>query len=193
MSNIRSLLKKSEQGLDIFGETKKIITNKLMALSGNKNSLNIIELLQMLSVLSLSKEYKIICKRKNSIENCSTYDKEKIDILYNYINKNFTKEISLDNAASLLNLSKSAFCHFFFKRTGKNFSKVINEMRIENTCKQLIETELSVAEICFLNGYNCLSNFNKQFKSITKTTPLKYKKFFKKYEQVPSGEELVLI
>ena len=181
MRNIKSLLISAEKGLEILGETKKIITEKLINLVDNKDSYNLIEVLSILNILSSSKDVKNIC---NSIytfcDNSDENSQDKLTKVYQYISSNFNKEISLSYASSLVNLSKSAFCHFFIKRTGKNFFRVINEIRIEFACRQLIDSDMSVTEICYASGYNTLSNFNKQFRQVTEITPLKYKQQMKK-------------
>ncbi len=50
------------------------------------------------------------------------------------------------------------------------------EIRVENACKLLNETDKSVADICYESGFNNFSNFNRYFKVITGQTPLQYKR-----------------
>ncbi len=178
MKSIKNILKSAERGLEIFGESKTKITEKILNLRDTNGSCNIIELLSILNILANSSEYSVISRSGYFPEYNINNDKDRLGKVFTYIYENYNKNINLEHAASLVFLSKSAFCHFFYKRTGKNFSTVINEIRIENACKQLTETDMSISEICYENGYNSISNFNKQFKYINKTTPLKYRKTF---------------
>ncbi len=177
MRFISSLFKKAVHGLNITGKTRDIVADNLVALMKKKDASNIIELLSILDIIAKSEEVERISKSA-FLPNYSGLDHEKINKVYRYIFDNFSEDIHLEKIASLVNMSKSGFCHYFLKRTGKNFSQVVNEIRIKNACRLLTETSMSVSDICYQNGYNCLSNFNKQFHKITNTTPLKYKREF---------------
>ena len=178
MKLIASLFKNAQQGINIIGETRKVISEKLLSLIKKKNVAAITTLLEMLDIIAHSKEMEIIAR--TFLPDLNVQDQNKMNIIFRYIFENIADEIRLEKAASLINMSKSAFCHYFFKRTGRNFSLVVNEMRIKNACRLLTETNHSVTEICYMNGYNSLSNFNKQFRKITQTTPLNYRKEFLK-------------
>ena len=80
--------------------------------------------------------------------------------------------------AEIVNMSPSGFCKFFKKHTRKTFSHVLNEMRIGHACKLILEEELPITRVCYQSGYNSMSHFNRQFKHITGSTPLKYRKRF---------------
>ncbi len=51
----------------------------------------------------------------------------------------------------------------------------LNMIRIENACELLKQTDLTIEQICFKVGYPIPSTFNRNFKSITGTTPHKYR------------------
>jgi AraC-like DNA-binding protein len=76
-------------------------------------------------------------------------------------------------------MTKSAFCHYFKKRTRKNFSRFVNEMRVGHASKLLVETDNSISEICFQSGFRNLSNFNRQFKEINSLSPQEYRQQFR--------------
>ncbi len=188
MRNIKTFLNSAKKGIEVFGETKKIIKHKLKTIIDHKDSFNMIEYLSILNILSTSNEVKNICHSGYVHFDKSDECQDKLNKVYKYIHENFNKDISLDYASSLVYLSKSGFCHFFLKRTGKNFSKVINEMRIEYACRKLMETDMSVIEICYECGYTSLSNFYKQFKQLKIISPLKYKIQVKKMLKVSPVE-----
>ena len=50
--------------------------------------------------------------------------------------------------------------------------------RIEQACVLLSTTPLSVTEISMMCGFNDSGYFTKQFRKLTGTTPLKYRKQF---------------
>ncbi|HAK80604.1 MAG TPA: AraC family transcriptional regulator, partial [Runella sp.] len=67
-------------------------------------------------------------------------------------------------------------CRFLRTHTRKTFSELLSEVRIEHACRLLKDSTKSVSEIAFECGYSNLSNFNRQFKQITKLTPREYVK-----------------
>jgi AraC-like DNA-binding protein len=83
----------------------------------------------------------------------------------------FKEEIQVVKVAEIANMSYSGFCRYFKNRTKKNFSHFVNEIRIGYACKRLMESDISISNICFESGYNNMTNFNEQFKKIVKCTP----------------------
>jgi AraC-like DNA-binding protein len=94
-----------------------------------------------------------------------------------YTTDNFTNNISLDDISMVAAMTKQAFCKYFKKRTNKTYFRFLNELRIENACQLLrANTEYSIVEIAERSGFNNISNFNRQFKSIKRMTPSEYLK-----------------
>ena len=59
--------------------------------------------------------------------------------------------------------------------TNKSFTQFLNEIRIRNASRILVQQNLPISEVCFLVGFNSMTYFNKQFKLIMGTTPKTYK------------------
>ena len=76
----------------------------------------------------------------------------------------------------MVNMSESAFSHFFKKSTNRSFSNFLTETRLGEACKLLLESQDSVSEICFQCGYANLSNFNRLFKKYRGMTPVEYRR-----------------
>jgi AraC-like DNA-binding protein len=62
----------------------------------------------------------------------------------------------------------------------KSFSEFVSEIRIGHACKLFIEKKWSVSQACYDSGYRALSNFNRQFKALTRQTPSAYKREYEK-------------
>jgi AraC-like DNA-binding protein len=86
----------------------------------------------------------------------------------------------VSDVAKNVNMSVPAFCSYFKKCTKKTYIDFLNEVRIGHACKQLMDTQMTVAEIAYDSGYNTLVNFNKQFLKSKKSTPSAYRKAFMK-------------
>nr|WP_262915621.1 AraC family transcriptional regulator [Niabella ginsengisoli] len=97
-----------------------------------------------------------------------------------YIVDNFKEGISLNEAAAVANMSTTAFCKYFKRVTRKTFIETVNDYRIDFAVRELINTDNSMAQICYDSGFNDLSNFYKTFRSKMKISPLQYRVSFDK-------------
>ena len=70
-----------------------------------------------------------------------------------YIEENISQKISLSDVAMLVNMSDSAFSHFFKKKTSISFITYVNNLRVAKACDLLASTSLSASEICYECGY----------------------------------------
>jgi AraC-like DNA-binding protein len=134
----------------------------------------IISLLSILKVLAETKDVQYLASTGYS-HAFNAKDNHKIDEVFKYVMGNFSKEISLQDVASITNLSPQSFCRFFKNRTKKSFVQFLNEVRIGHACKRLTEEDWSIAEIAYSCGFKNLSNFNRFFKEIVGKTPKEYK------------------
>ena len=104
-------------------------------------------------------------------------ESKRMQTVFEYVMTNFHKSVTLDEIASIANMTKNAFCRYFKVRTNKSFFQFLIEVRIERASKLLAnDNELSVIEIAELCGFNNISNFNRKFKEIKHTSPLQYRK-----------------
>lgn len=87
----------------------------------------------------------------------------------------YSNSITLENMADYLGLNKSYFCSIFKKETGKTYSQTLNEIRVKESLKLLLDTNMTILEIALSVGYNNQSYYNMAFKKIMGTTPLKYR------------------
>lgn len=107
----------------------------------------------------------------------SANEGKRLQDVLDYVMNNFEKEIKLTTVADLAFMTPNAFCRFFKQRTNKTFFQFLIELRIEHACQLLLsDKDLSVTEIAEKSGFGSISNFNRKFKHIKKTTPTAYKK-----------------
>lgn len=99
----------------------------------------------------------------------------RIGDIYSFIAQNYSKMITLEDAAYRANLTPQAFCRYFKKHTGKTFVTFLNEMRIHEACKQLTENRCeSISRIAYDTGFNSITNFNRVFKTTMGVSPKEY-------------------
>lgn len=174
LRELKPFFKKVAYGFRASSKSKKLATYFLQLSKSSKLQCFII-LLEVLKTLSKSKTQSL---------SSFIYDKKYTDSegkrmrdVMDFTIQNYHLQISLDDVAQVSAMTKNAFCKYFKKRTNKSYFTFLNELRIENACKLLQTTKnLSIAEIAYKSGFNNISNFNRQFKSIKKTVPLEYRK-----------------
>ncbi|QEC67312.1 helix-turn-helix domain-containing protein [Panacibacter ginsenosidivorans] len=173
-SKINDLFNRASRGIRIMGETQKKIAIKMEKLVKKKDFDRIICLMELLNILATSKDIEYITNEGYTGTTLQTKT-DRLSDVYKYITTNYYNDISLDEISKIANLSPTAFCRLFKQRTNRHFVEYLNEVRISNACKFLLETNLNVSEIAFQCGYKTLSNFNKIFKKTTALSPKEYR------------------
>ena len=172
---INSLFNQAVRGLAISGKTNELIAKKLEKLVLKKNFEIIVGLFEILSILSESKDISYV---NNEVYNPinDQIKSDKISDVFDYIKDNFNHDISLIEIAKIAHLTPTSFCRMFKTKTKKSFVEYLNEIRVSNACKLLLETEMGISEIAYACGCKTASNFNQLFKKLTGTTPKEYRK-----------------
>jgi AraC-like DNA-binding protein len=81
------------------------------------------------------------------------------------------QNICLEVLADVTHLSISALVRRFKKFLGKTPKQFINEVRLENARRLLIETDIAVATIANDTGFTDHSYFSRQFQKLFKQSP----------------------
>jgi AraC-like DNA-binding protein len=167
---VNNLLKDSFRGLELQGNTTKLVSQELLKMSKSHGLDRVLLLHQLLNHLSKIKERSFI----SSVGYSNTHkvsETERMQKVYDYAMNHFKEDIKLKNVASLANMTIPAFCRYFKKRSNKTFSDFVAEIRIGHVCKMLDQKDVNIAQTAYESGYNTLSNFNKKFKELVGVTP----------------------
>lgn len=173
-SKIKKMFDQSKYGISFGRELGQKFHKELL----NINKLSIaeqsIKLLSILNTLSLTDDKEILSS--TDMRQYTSENSDRIDTVLKYISDNYASNISLDDISEVACMTTNSFCRFFKKITNKPFTQFLNEVRIRNASRYLIQNNLSVSEVSYLVGYNSITNFNKQFKQIMGSTPKSYRK-----------------
>ncbi|MBQ7045008.1 MAG: helix-turn-helix transcriptional regulator [Clostridia bacterium] len=101
-----------------------------------------------------------------------------INLIINYINDNFAKELTLEDVAKNAFISVNQLCRIFNKYCSTTVTKYIISKRIAEA-KKLLAEGTSVTNTAYLCGFNDYANFIKTFKKTVGVSPGKYKLQFK--------------
>ncbi len=93
-----------------------------------------------------------------------------------YIDMHYPQKITVDRLGRLLDLSPFHFTRYFKKVIGKTPVDYINQVRINEAMKLLMDSALTVTGISEKTGF-CNSNyFDKVFKEYTSSTPMEFRR-----------------
>jgi len=176
---INEFLNKAKRGIKFVKNTSNILIKHIEKLPSRGGMDRLIGLLTILDIMSTSKEIKYLSSPNYKPIIINSEDKVRMEIIFRYVIQNYSNKIFLEEIASLVNLTPQSFCRYFKSRTTKVFSYFVNEVRIGNSCRMLIENKDTVSQVCFQSGFNYLSNFNRQFKKIKGMTPSEYQLKYK--------------
>ncbi|MGE7696004.1 helix-turn-helix domain-containing protein [Lysinibacillus sp. NPDC094177] len=84
--------------------------------------------------------------------------------------------LSLPFVAHKLGISPNYLSTIFPKKQGLPFKRYLQQVRIHNATKMLVETDFAISEIAYLNGFDDSNYFIKIFKQQIGITPNRYRK-----------------
>jgi len=175
MAAIHGLFERAKGGIAFNGETIGRIGAHLERILELDSFDRLVELLRMFNDLANSAEYELLKADGFAVEVDSS-EKERIRKVYSYVEKNFQRNIPLEDIAAKVNMTIPSFCRYIKKLTGKTFTQFVNEFRIDYASRLLVEASMTIGEVSFESGFNNFSHFNKQFKSITSQSPSAFRK-----------------
>src|SRR5690606_12311378 len=170
------LFERAKKGLKIKEQSKKKIAALMYQMLDARDLERLVYLISILSVLADATDMETIAPAYGFHQPTSVKEMARLERVFTYVLSNYSKDISLEEVASLASMSVTSFCRYFKGMTHKTFSEFLIEIRISHVCRALVEDRLPTEVICFECGFNNISNFYRHFKKVTGMTPFEYKK-----------------
>jgi AraC-like DNA-binding protein len=175
---LRKLLDLSVNGVLFSREVAVAIYPRLKILKDSVGFDSLILLSSILNDLAISKDFTILSKVNANGAAKLKYNSRRLTTVFEYMERNYQSQITLKDVATLVNMSDASFSRFVKQRTGMSFIENLNNLRLANACKLLMETNVSIADVAFRCGFNNYSHFNRLFKKKKKYTPKEFRNFF---------------
>lgn len=122
----------------------------------------------------LSKAIKLQKGELNRIE--SIHDSQNpLHATKKFIDEQYMKGITLEDAADHANLSPYHFSKIFKENYGVTFIDYLTDIRIEHAKREILQTNKSLKEICFSCGYKDPNYFSRVFKKKTGFSPTDFR------------------
>ena len=109
-------------------------------------------------------------KREFRYFDASSYSDLSKQIVH-YLEKNYAKELSLDDLAVALGYNKSYLCVAFKKDTHSTILDCLNMIRIRRAAELIVYSDHSLAHVAAMCGFASDSHFNRVFVKYVGTTP----------------------
>ena len=93
-----------------------------------------------------------------------------------FIQNNYSENITVEQAANISNFSASHFSKMFRQLTGTSFTQYLKNYRLELASEKLNDEERKISEIAFECGFNNLSYFTRAFYEKYDVTPSEYRR-----------------
>ncbi|GJM64257.1 AraC family transcriptional regulator [Persicobacter diffluens] len=170
--HIAQLLEQSKYGIR-FENIPGVWHNMVLQLLQMSMPEQLIHFLSLLNKLANSEDKIFLsvtdmCKEQE-------FNTERLEKVIRFVAAHYNDNISLQQVADIACMSPNYFCRFFKKMTSKSFFQYLNEVRVKNASRLLIQDNLLISEISEIVGYRSITHFNKQFKQIMGTTPNTYR------------------
>lgn len=177
LDELQGLFSRARQGIEFSGATRQQAAELLEEIgrsSGLKRLALFVSLLQTLNEARAGESRTLASQQYAPMLDSLTC--ERMAQVFDYILMDLHEELRMSVIARQLEMSEPAFSRFFKRTTGHTFVDLTRKLRIQRACRLLLQSRLSVSDICFEVGYANLSNFNRHFRHEMAETPSEYRK-----------------
>ncbi|WP_330509137.1 AraC family transcriptional regulator [Parablautia intestinalis] len=153
------------------------ILNTLLSIFDMQESEDVNEIETVALLLRLwNMIYKEICiTEKNPAPHSSAHTQARLQIMMQYIHKNYPQQISLEDIAKTVMLSKSSALSIFNRNLHISPVNYLVNYRLKRAAKLLVTTQNSVSSIARDTGFENIGYFCRRFKKTFGVTPVEYR------------------
>lgn len=170
---IITLMHRSKRVLLFENDIKETLSTEFEKFDALNDAQQLILFMVILEKLSGCDMFRNILDA-SSLQSFKTADVKRLEVVFEYVNKNYNEQITAKNMAEHLGLTTNSFCRFFKKMTQKTFIHFVNEFRIGKAAEIFTKNQIPVSEVMYMCGFQDPSYFTKQFKKYTGKTPSNY-------------------
>jgi AraC-like DNA-binding protein len=174
MRSIRDLLGRARRGLRFPRATVESAAPLVRATLNERGMRRVVSFLQLLHTLAEAGGAKPMASVHFDLPQPPRSSRQ-LDLATAYIHRHLFEELTLSSTARQAHMSPTGFSRFFHRWMGRTFATYIAELRIASACQALLESDQSIAEVCFASGFRNLSNFNRQFRAFKGMSPREFR------------------
>lgn len=174
LKNICAFFSNFYSGFKIPSTAFEEISSKMLSIKSSGGIDQLMQFFMLLKALSVLENPGSLSAnvQPNSF---SDFDGMRISKIYSFILQHFNRDLALEEVAATAYMTPQAFCRYFKKHTRLTFVSFLNEVRINEARKKLLDGAYdSVSSIAYDCGFNSITNFNRVFKLTTGKSPREY-------------------
>lgn len=179
LQSVRRLLMDSERGIHFSVGDALLAESHLDNMVNTRGIEKMISFFKVLSIMCSSDKKSLLCSEtyKKAFDERNN---KKLNDIFAYVRENFHRQITLEDASKVVDMSPFAFSKYFKKYSGEGFVEFLNKVRIDKARYLLRETGYQIHDIASQCGFMGISNFNKQFRREEGLSPRNYRGKFRK-------------
>ena len=99
--------------------------------------------------------------------------------LLGMLEKDYERDWTIEQMQDIVHMSRSSFSRTFRRATGQSPMEYLIRMRLQQSVRLLVESEMRVTEVAFSSGFNDGNYFTRQFRKVYKCSPRDYRKQYR--------------
>jgi AraC-like DNA-binding protein len=171
MRGISRLWPRASRGLRWEGRAAARASGKMDEVFSSRGAGQIAALIGLLEYLASNVRRGVPLASRGYSSMSSPVTSERMGRVLDYLHRELAGGVRVAEAARVAGLSVSGFGRFFQQQMGATFVAYVIDLRLAEAKRLLMESDLTIAEICFRCGFGNLSNFNRHFQARNRTTP----------------------
>ncbi|MEG8233402.1 AraC family transcriptional regulator [Pseudomonas orientalis] len=177
LGDLQPLFEQARRGLEFKHETAAQAARLMEAIGNAQGLQRLVLFLQLLDTLKNAppRQIKVLASPRYA-PTLDPRSADRINQAFDYLMRELSGEVRVSDIARQLEMSEPGFSRFFKRNTGHGFIELMRKFRVQRACRLLLQSDRSVADICFEVGYANLSNFNRHFRIEMNQTPSEYRR-----------------
>lgn len=184
MKEGRNVFKQYNNGFKLSGKPAIKIANTIKKIYKASNEKVLSSFIDLIKEFRYIDQLEALCSIGYS-PNMTENENAQLSKVINYIMQYYHKPITLEEVSDQAFMCSGAFCRYFKRHTGRNFVSFLNEVRINEVCKNLASGKKAdyIANVAYKAGFKSMTNFNRVFKNVVGISPRAYEERYRSLSQ----------
>jgi AraC-like DNA-binding protein/mannose-6-phosphate isomerase-like protein (cupin superfamily) len=172
------MLAAARHGLAFTGPVADAAAATMVTIAGLAPARRTLALLDIL--VSLAEQPAQTLATRSLVTGVDAAARGRLDRVIGMIRRDYADEVSVGRAADLVAMTPDAFSRFFRRQVGRTFTDYVNDVRLAEASRRLVESDAAVSAIAVGCGYPNLSHFNRRFRAQTGMSPREFRRHFRR-------------